>query len=274
MKRKPKLKIGVLGCGTIGTYLIKKITTDYSACAQVSFVCDHHETLVKKIKKSQNGKYRIVTLEKLLEKSDLIIEAASPKTVVEIMKMRDAYKKDFLFMSVGGLILNSKLTSTFLEKSEGKIYLPSGAVAGIDGLLAASQAGLKSVLLKTSKPPAGLKNADFFKRRKFPKLSIKNEVCVFQGTAKEAICNFPQNINVAAVLSLAGLGASKTQVQIWTSNQYKVNTHEVSIDSKSGKMSFKIENKPSKNNPKTSALAFYSADAALKRIFSNLHIGT
>jgi aspartate dehydrogenase len=274
MKQKAKIKIGVLGCGTIGSYLISKISQNYSAFARVEYICDHHEALVKNLKKEYKNTFASVTFLELLKKSDLIIEAASPITVMDLMNQPEALNKDFLLMSVGGLILKPQLTMKFLKKFKGRLYLPSGAIAGIDGLLAATEAGLKSVTLKTSKPPAGLREADYFKTNHFPRLTKTNEVCVFKGTAAQAIKHFPQNVNVAALLSVAGKGSQQTQVEIWTSNKYKLNTHEVLIEAKSGKMSFKIENTPSQHNPKTSALAFYSADAALRRIFSNLHIGT
>lgn len=274
MTRKNKLKIGVLGCGTIGSYLIDKIYQDYCDYAQVRYVCDHHENLVKQLNKKYKKKFASVTFSELLRKSDLILEAASPATVIDLMNEPAVLDKDCLLMSVGGLILKPDLTTKFFKKFQGQLYLPSGAIAGIDGVLAAAQAGLRKVTLKTSKPPAGLRSADYFKKVKFPRLTKTNQVCVFAGTAAQAIRYFPQNINVAALLSIAGRGSQQTRVEIWTSNTYKVNTHEILIEAKSGKMTFKIENRPSQLNPKTSALAFYSADAALKRIFSNLHIGT
>jgi len=54
----------------------------------------------------------------------------------------------------------------------------------------------------------------------------------------------------------------------------KVNTHEVKIVTPLGNMTMRVENKPSPTNPKTSALAYLSAIAALKKITSRVKIGT
>jgi aspartate dehydrogenase len=70
------------------------------------------------------------------------------------------------------------------------------------------------------------------------------------------------------------LGASKTRVEIWTSRGYRGNRHEIQIESASGDIRIQLKNVPSASNPKTSALAFYSAMALLRRIFSSVRIGT
>ena len=86
---------------------------------------------------------------------------------------------------------------------------------------------------------------------------------------------FPKNINVAALLSLAGLGSEKTKVQIVADPSTDKNTHEIHAEGKFGKMSFKIENIPDENNPKTSRLAMLSAIQRLRQICSDdIQIGT
>ena len=159
-------------------------------------------------------------------------------------------------------------------KKCGKIWIPSGAVAGIDGLLAAREKGIHGVRLITKKPPASLKQAPYFRKRKFPSLSGKQTKRVFRGTAAQAVKAFPQNINVSAVLSLAGLGAKKTQVEIWTSRAFRYNQHEVIIEGPFGKIRTVTMNLPSEENPKTSALAIFSAMATLRKIFSTIQIGS
>ena len=119
-----------------------------------------------------------------------------------------------------------------------------------------------------------MREADYFKNKKFPVLRGQEEKRIFQGSARKATQVFPQNINVAAVLSLAGIGADKTCVEIWTSNAYRRNQHEVVIKGASGEIKAQTSNLPSKTNPKTSALAIYSAIAALRKIFSPVQIGT
>ena len=105
-------------------------------------------------------------------------------------------------------------------------------------------------------------------------MSIKKEKTIFEGSAVEAVKGFPQNVNVSAVLSLAGMGAKKTRVKIVTSPLYTSNTHEIEITGEFGRIVTRSENLPSKANPKTSALAIFSAIATLETIASSVRIGT
>ncbi len=102
---------------------------------------------------------------------------------------------------------------------------------------------------------------------------IKKETVIFKGKALDAIKNFPQNINVAGLLSIAGLGIRNTLVKIITSPEYKVNSHEVQIESKAGKIKTVCENVAFKENPKTSYLAALSAMAVLKNMFEPVRMG-
>jgi aspartate dehydrogenase len=97
---------------------------------------------------------------------------------------------------------------------------------------------------------------------------------LFSGKAKEAVKFFPQNINVAAVLSLAGIGSSKTKVKIIASSKVKRNIHEIEIESEAGRVFTRTENLIHPDNPKTSFLAVLSAASLLKQILSPLRIGT
>ena len=144
----------------------------------------------------------------------------------------------------------------------------------MDGLLGAREAGIRKVSLKIFKPPAALREAPYFKSRKFPILSDNQMRCVFRGNVAGAVNGFPMNVNVAALLSLAGVGPSRTQVEIWTSQKFKRNQHCIQVDAHSGSLRYEISNVPSRLNPKTSALAVFSAIATLRKIFSTLKLGT
>jgi aspartate dehydrogenase len=267
-----KTKVGIIGCGTIGSALAKAILTEFKDFAVLSFLCDHHLEKAKKLEAVLHKKPPIVDLETLVRKSDLVIEAASLHVVAEVMKYIQKYRKEILVMSVGGL-LDSRVFND-LKKKKIKVWIPSGAVAGIDGVLAGAESKIRSVKLVTRKPPTGLKDAPHFQNKPFPNLKGNKEYCVFKGSAEQAVRSFPQNINVGAILSLAGVGAKKTQVEIWTSKKYRSNQHEVSVEGEFGRLNAITQNVPSKENPKTSALAIYSAKATLRRIFSSVKVGT
>ena len=155
-----------------------------------------------------------------------------------------------------------------------RVYLPSGAVCGIDGLKSCRAGSIYSVTLTTRKPPRGLEGAPYLKEKNIRLSDIKGETVIFDGTAREAIKGFPQNVNVCAALSLAGIGADKTRVRIMTSPEYTKNIHEVRIEGDSGNISTRTENVPSKANPKTSQLAVFSAIATLEGIAKSVRVGT
>ena len=269
MKNK---KIGIVGCGTIGRALAKAICSKFKDHAVLSFICDRSQEKAVSLKKGLRLSARISSMRETLQKSDLVIEAASAEAAAEILKFHFRPHQAVMVMSVGAILLNPDFIQRF-QKKRMAIWIPSGAVAGIDGLKAAREGGLESVTLITRKPPAGIRGAAYFKKRKFPRLKGREEIRVFKGNALQAVKNFPQNINVAAVASLAGLGAMKTTVEIWTSNAYRFNQHEIRAAGKTGSIQTVVQNFPSAENPKTSALAIYSAIATLRKIFSSVQIG-
>lgn len=265
------IQIGIVGCGAIGSALAKIIHKRFPTQAVLRYVCDRHPEKSQKLARQIGGQCTPASMEALIASSDLIIESASTFVASQVTKLAWKYEKNVLIMSVGGLL---ELALPESRTTKFRVWIPSGAISGVDGLLAAREAGLKSVKIVTRKPSAGLKEAPYFKTRKFPKLQGKKEYRLFKGNTMQAIRSFPQNINVAAVLSLAGIGPRRTQVEIWTSNAYTKNTHDIFITGKAGSIHTITENVPSKENPKTSALAVYAAVATLRKMFAAVRVGT
>ena len=155
-----------------------------------------------------------------------------------------------------------------------RIYVPSGAICGIDGLKGLAQDKIRMVRLTTKKPASSFKDVEYVKNRFGDVSKIKKDAVLFSGNAQAAVKFFPQNINVAAVLSIAGIGAKRTMVRIIASPKIKRNIHEIEIDSTAGSIFTRAENIPHPGNPKTSFLAVLSALAVLKQIFEPIRIGS
>jgi aspartate dehydrogenase len=96
---------------------------------------------------------------------------------------------------------------------------------------------------------------------------------VFEGSAREAAAGFPANVNVAAALSLAGIGPDRTRVEIWADPTVDRNCHSIEVDADSARFSLKIENVPSEN-PRTGRITALSVLAALRKLHNPLRIGT
>lgn len=264
------LKIGLVGCGAIGSELARAITNDFGQVAKLVYLCDKDPQAIQSLKTKLKISPARVSIPELIKKSDFIIEAASQQAVLEMVPLALRFGKKLMVLSVGGL---SHFPKKLLFRSKGTLYVPSGAVVGVDALQAASLGKIKRVTITTYKPLESLKGAPFFKRWGWKNI-IRKPTVVFSGTAKSAVSLFPQNINVAATLSLAGIGFNRTQVRIVTSPEFKRNTHEIVFEGDFGRVRCVAENVPSKANPKTSALTVYSTIACLKKIFSSFKIGT
>lgn len=268
-----KLKVGIIGCGTIGSEIARACQTRLKNYIDLAGICDLIEEKAELLQKSLKDKTPVLGLDDLVKRSDFIVEAAAAKISADILKKAINGKKDVLIMSIGGLLGNENLLEN--ARNAGiRVYLPSGALCGIDGLKSASIGRIDSVTLTTRKPPQGLAGAAYITKNNIDLSSIKEETIIFEGTADDAVEGFPQNVNVAAILSLAGLGAANTRVRIVTSPDYTKNIHEVEIKSESGNITTRTENLPSKVNPKTSQLAVFSAIATLEGVVSSVRIGT
>lgn len=270
-------RIGLLGCGAIGTEIALAIDSG-KIPAKITHVFDFSKDASKKLVSKLKNKPEITENVGLLAAAplDLIVEAASQDALRDNALTILQNKKDLMIMSVGAL-LDESILDIILDGCQDfkkSVYLPSGAILGLDGIRAAKDE-LELVTLVTTKNPKALKGAKFFETSDIDIDKITKPTTLYDGIAKEAVRLFPANINVAALLSLAGLGSEKTKVRIVADPNTNKNTHEILAQGKFGKFSIKVENVPSESNPKTSRLAVLSAIECLRAICKqDIRVGT
>ena len=258
-------RIGIIGCGAIGTGIAEFIEKHLRQKARVVALCDIDRNNAISLSKKIIPRPIITSIDNLIKKSDLIIEAAGMYVSGIVAEKAVSLKKDCLIMSTGGLLDKPSIFKK--AKSSGcSIYIPSGAICGLDGLRSASIGRIKRVTLTTRKPPRGLKGVAYLEKKGIDIDRIKKETVVYKGDARSAAKHFPKNINVAATLSFSGIGAKRTKVRIITSPRYTRNIHEVEVEGEFGRFFTRTENIPSKRNPKTSQLAIFSALSKLKEV--------
>jgi aspartate dehydrogenase len=271
-----KLRIGIVGCGAIGSSLAKTIVKDFKQTARLSALFDTDPKKSRQLSRAVSQKINLSVpgLKQLINKSELVIEASSAKDSWHITRNVLFQGRDIMIMSVGGIASHFKKLYNLAKKNSAKVYIPSGAVSGIDALKAAKLGRIRRVVLTTRKNPQSFSEVEYIKRKGIRLDKIKKDTVLFFGSAKDAVKFFPQNINVAATLSIAGLGEDLTRVKIVASVNTKKNIHEVEVDSKAAKILTRTENVLHPDNPKTSYLAVLSAVATLKGILEPVKIGT
>ena len=268
------IKVGIIGCGTIGRELALACQTRFKEEVTLEALSDADPAHARKLISRLKPKPKLLGVDELIARCDLVVEAASKQVSAEIARKALSRGKDVMVMSVGGLIGREKEMYNLARTHRCCLYIPSGGVVGLDGLKAAKIGKIYRVLLTTRKPPQGFEDAPYVIKHKINLKNLKQEKILFEGSAAEAVKGFPKNINVSATLSMAGIGAKKTKVRIIATPHMLVNVHEVYAQTDSGSFYTRAENFPSEQNPRTSRLAILSAVATLERILKNIKLGT
>ena len=246
----------------MGTQLAQAVQKRFKTKTRLIGIHDFRADAAQRLARRFHRRVPILSLCQLVRRSDLVLEAASPQAVRQILPEVLRWRRSLLVMSAGGLLGQTSWIGK-AERAGVRLYVPSGAILGLDGLKAAAVGRLDSVTLITRKPPHALGRG-----------KIRKPTVIFSGTAEQAVKLFPQNINVAAALSLAGLGPRRTRVRIIADPFLKKNVHAWEASGDFGKMQVCAQNRPSASNPKTSRLAIQSAVATLERIVGAFQVGT
>lgn len=256
------MKVGIMGCGAIANALVN-FRLNNKLNADIAFFFDLNKDSSTKLAQKINA-VSVDSVDELIENSDLILECASQGAVIHSIPRILETGTDVIIMSVGALLnqeFRDKIEKT-AKYNGAKIYLPTGAITGIDTVKAARMGEIESVSLVTRKPPVSL-GQDF---------EDDEEKVLFKGKASEAVIKYPKNINVSSTLSLAsGIDADVT---IIADPKIKNNTHEIRIKGTFGELVTTTSNVSSPDNPKTSMLAAFSAASLLNKLSETIQIGS
>lgn len=266
-----RLAVGILGCGAIGS-LLSRLISKKARRVFVAALWDRNEWKAHSLADSLPFRPLILPLPEMAGVCDLLVEAASQEGASEVAVVAAFYKKPAVILSVGAVLTHPEILE--LAKDGARLFFPSGAIAGLDAVKAAREDGLKAVTLTTRKPPRALEGAPFFQERSTDLSSLSEPTLIYEGPAREAVRLFPANVNVAATLSLAGLGPERTTVRIVVDPSLDRNVHEITLEGDFGKVEIKVQNVPCPENPKTSMLAALSALALIEQIAESVRVGT
>lgn len=257
------IKVGIVGMGVIGSHVAKAISAGMPGLALAG---------VSVRNPSQARGHRALGLEGLIRESDLIVEAATQDALREFAPSVLAAGKHLMVLSVGGLVGVLDEWAKLAEKHGCRILVPSGAIAGLDGMKGAREAGIASVTMETRKPPRGLAGAPWIEEQKIDLDAITEETLIFEGPATEAVKAFPANVNVVAAVSLASIGPERTRIKIYAVPGQARNQHRVIVEGEFGRLTIEVENVPSEN-PRTGKLSYLSAVAMLRELGASVQMG-
>jgi len=265
------MNVLIIGCGAIGTAITKALEEEKKI--ERVFLIDNKpeyiELLCAKYSKASKCIFPDV-----LSQVGLAIECASQEAVSVYVPTILEHGVDVLILSVGALAddgLRERIFALAAEKGA-RVYIPSGAIAGVDAISAVKGSGIYEIVLETRKPPSAFDDATLAKHG-LRKDEVKSEVVIYEGSAREAVKKFPKNVNVAATLSLAGMGFDKTKVRLVIDPAINTNTHRIIVKGDFGEMVLETRNKPFPHNPRTSYLAALSAINAVRKITGSVWVG-
>ncbi len=260
-----RLSLGLVGVGGIGSTILTEAAEGRLRGRVVPVaVCDRNRERLAWARRLFPDCEVTTRLEEALEwDCDVLVEAASVEAAAELLPGA-LERTDVIVLSVGALVLEEGLLEECLEaceRSGHRLFVPSGAVGGLD-VLRAVDGRVEEVVLTTVKPPESLDR------------EVEDREVVFEGSVREAVRRFPRNVNVAAAVALAVGDPSRVRVRIVCDPDADRNTHVVEVRSELGEYRFELRNAALPENPRTSALAAYSTVALLERLTEGLRVGT
>jgi aspartate dehydrogenase len=271
------MRVVIIGGGTIARLILERAAAGDMGAAQVVAVVGRSEGSRAKPLAEAFGVRFIVGVDQLLAcRPDVVIEAASHDAVRTFGPALLAAGATLIVLSVGALAddaLRETLERTASEHNA-LLYVPSGGIGGLDALKAACIAGVDEVTIAVTKPAAAWKGIPYVQRLGIDLDRLTQPVVLYEGPAREGVPHFPANVNIAAVLSLAGIGFDRTRLKVVADPQLTHNTHCIDIRGRTGNIHVRLENVPAPDNPKTAWLACYSALAALKSLQGSTRYGT
>jgi aspartate dehydrogenase len=263
--------VGIAGLGAVGLGVARRLEMGIPGLVLAAVAVRDAEKARRSLPDA-GGRIAIVAAEALAQSCNIVIECLPPALFRAVAIPAIDAGRIFMPLSVGRLLENWDLVER-AKASGARILAPTGALLGLDAVRAAAEGTIHSVKMITRKPPDGLDGAPYLVEHGISLEGLKEPKKIFDGTAREGARGFPANVNVAAALSLAGIGPDKTQLEIWADPTITRNTHRIEVDADTARFSMTIEGIPSEN-PRTGRIVALSVIAALRGMVTELKVGT
>lgn len=269
--RAHPLAVGVVGLGAIGRRVCQALDAGLPGLRLAGATARTRER-AEAFLKSLGTPAPFLTLDALVGASDIVVEASTQAHLHEIAPKALDAGRDLVVLSCGALLGRSDWVD-LAARNECRILVPSGAIAGLDGVKGGAIGPITSVTMESRKAPAGWAGAPWVTQRQIDLGAIREETLIFEGPATAACPAFPANVNVLAALSLAGIGPERTTTRIYAVPGLTRNTHRISVEGEFGSLAIEVRNVPSEN-PRTGRLSYLSTIALLRDLGATLRVGT
>src|SRR5450631_1747233 len=260
MPDKPTLRVGLAGLGAVGLEVAKRLIAGVRGLTRAAIAVRDADKTRRTL--PQLGAIAIKPATALADDCDVVVECLPPALFRDVAISAIDKGRIFMPLSVAQLLDNWDLVERAKQKGA-RILPPTGALIGLDAVRAAAEGTIHSIKMITRKPPAGLEGAPYLSEHGISVAGLTQPLKVFDGTARDGARGFPANVNVAAALSLAGIGPDRTRLEIWADPGIGRNSHRIEVDAEVARFSMTIENVPSEN-PRTGRIVALSVVALLR----------
>jgi len=264
-------RVAIAGLGAIGRVIARRLRDGLPGLT-LAAVASRDVAKARAWLDAERISCPLVALEALPEHADLAVECAPASLIEQICRPMLEAGKAVMVLSCGALLERGDLIALAKAKG-GQIIIPTGALLGLDAVTAAAEGQIHSVRMTTRKPPKGLAGAPYLEANGISVEGLREARRVFSGAARAAAAGFPAKVNVAAALSLAGIGPDRTTIDIWADPGVERNCHTIEVDADSARFTLTIENIPSEN-PRTGRITALSVVAALRKLHAPVRVGT
>jgi len=266
------VKIGIAGFGAIGKVVATAVDKNIKGMELVGVSVRNKEKAVAAMN-CLSQTVPILSSKELANAADVIVECVPKPAFINYAVPALEAGKLFITVSGAGILANPHIISIAKENG-GKIILATGALLGLDAVRAAAEGSVSEIRMITRKPPNALEGAKYLIENAISVENLSEPKKVFEGNALNGATGFPANVNVAAALGLAGIGAEKTLLEIWADPSLKRNTHTIKVDADSARFEMTIENVQSEENPGTGKITALSVVACLRSLIDPMRVGT
>ena len=266
------MKVGIAGFGTIGKPVAAALQEGIEGL-ELAAICSRDEDKARRNMEGLCYPVPVVGPQDLAEMCDVIVECVPKAAFRDIAEPALKAGRIFITVSGAGLLIHPDVLD-IARQHNAQIILATGALLGLDAVRAAAEGKIDQVRMITRKPPRSLKGAPYLVENNISIENLSEPLKVFEGTAREGAAGFPANVNVAAALGLAGIGADRTTLEIWADPALDRNTHRIEVEADSARFSLSIENVPSEENPGTGRITPLSVIAALRALTAPLKVGS